>query len=99
MTKSFEQLLDLIIDLKLPDDFLIFGSASLFLKGLRKDIQDIDILAGPKCWDFLFGRYKSEIPKSNSGKIIRLLDGQIEIYNKWWPGEYDIQELIVSIKE
>jgi hypothetical protein len=85
-----QQLLQQLKALNLPNDqFAIFGSGPLGIRGLRP-IDDLDVVVTKNLWDRLCKKYPTE--KAGSGRRIRL--GQIEIFFSWYPGKWNIQKLI-----
>lgn len=95
---SEEKLLDdpvikYLISLQLPpEDFVIVGSASMYLYGLRK-FKDIDIVARGKAWEKAKTLGKVEITVRGN-PVIRLFDNKIEIFTEWGPGFWDVDKLI-----
>ena len=87
----FGKLLDLKLD---SDDYVVFGSAPMWLHGLKDLTHDLDILAKGSAWEKVSTMGEKEIPASGVCQVVRLFDGEIEIYNGWWPGEWDIENLI-----
>jgi hypothetical protein len=72
-------LLDILSEYNLPDgDYAVFGSAPLFIVGLVKDINDLDVIIRPSSWPFeTEGSYHTE---------------HIEFFDNW-PG-FDVDDLI-----
>ncbi len=74
--------------LKLPkDQFAIFGSGPLAVRGLR-DNEDLDILVKHKLWEQLV---KSHPPATLDMKSLTI--GKIEIYHDW-PGFKEPEKLV-----
>lgn len=85
--RSFEKLLAELKKLNLPrDEFAVFGSGPLAIKGIR-DSEDLDIIAKPNLWKWLIRKYPRE--KDNLIKI-----GKIEIFSTWTPWFENINLLI-----
>jgi len=75
------------------NDYVIFGSSPMFAHGLKDTLNDLDVLAGEKTWAIAksYGTVE-KFPEGNN--VIRLLGGKIEILESWWPGQWNINELI-----
>ena len=71
-------------------EYSIFGSGPLSIRGLRKS-NDIDIIVRAAIFENLKERNQVLITKSGF-EVIKI--GNIEIFNSWYPGEWDIDELI-----
>ncbi len=62
--------------LNLPEDqYIIWGSGVLAIRGLRK-ASDVDIVVSKNCWDNLMKKYSPQGKKQNVIKV-----GNIEIWN------------------
>ena len=95
-TDNFNKLITEFKKLNLPvKEYAIFGSAPLAIRNLR-DSRDLDIFVSEK----LFKEYKTKkewkLEEFNrDGREVKMLKkGEIELYPKWGPGEWDIQEII-----
>lgn len=79
--------LDKLLALNLPpDEFVIFGSGPLAVRGWREN-DDIDIVVSPKLWSELITKY----PVINE-KSIKF--EKIEIFANWQPWFDSAEELI-----
>lgn len=78
MTK-FQKLLELLKEYNLPEgDFAVFGSAPLYLVGMVKDVNDLDVIIKPSSWPFKTkGEYRTP---------------EIEFFDNW--PDYDVKDLI-----
>ena len=73
--------------LNLPkEDYAVFGSSPLAIRGLREN-HDIDIIVKQKLWDKLVKKYPVE-----EDKVIKI--DFIEIYRSWLPWIKDTDNLI-----
>jgi len=98
MKLESNKLIDSLRQLNLPvEDFAIFGSGPMWAHGLR-EIKDLDIVARGKAWERAATLQKSE-PAKTVGRVIHFAEGQIEIFDAWGPGEWDIDELIDTAEE
>ena len=81
-------------DLKLPTGkYALFGSAPLGIRGLR-DCRDIDIVVTQDLWDEYMDKGWEMKTMTHGGQY--LLNGDIELWKDWKPGEWDIEELIAE---
>lgn len=81
-------------DLKLPkDEYAVFGSGPMAIRGLREN-KDIDIIVKGRLWKRLSGKYEVKI--KNEGRIEYIQIGNIEIFKDWKPWFEDIDVLIDS---
>lgn len=77
--RKFDQLLIKLETYNLnKDDFAIFGSAPLVVKGLLEDVNDLDVIVRPSAWTFQ--------------SVGEFRDGDIEFFDNWSP--FDIDDLI-----
>ena len=84
-----------VMSLGLPaNDFAIIGSGTMFVLGIKELSDDIDLIARGGVWEKVVTLGKVEVPASGSGKVVRLFDGEIEVFDSWAPGEWDVNELI-----
>lgn len=90
------ELIQKLRSLELPtDDFAIFGSGPMYPRGIKDLGHDIDLVARGKAWEKALTYSNSEPTKlNNNNLVITLFDGQIEIFNGWAPGTWDIDNLI-----
>ncbi|MFF5519290.1 hypothetical protein [Streptomyces coeruleorubidus] len=72
--------------LSLPrEDFVIAGSAPLFIRGLRDEISDLDIVTYGAGWER--ARSLAEAHNAPYGKVesVPFFEGRIEVLNGWFP--------------
>jgi len=93
MDTKFSRLLRELKSLGLPpDDFAVFGSGPMVIRGMREP-HDLDVLARGEAWDIC--KSKSEPRKAVSGgEVCEFADGDVEVFSSWAPGEWDTDELI-----
>ncbi len=83
--------------LNLPkNEYVIFGSGVMFALGIRPldDLDDLDLLVTKTLWKQASHAHKIFHDDEWNANYIKLFDNQIEIWNKWGPGIYDIDRLI-----
>lgn len=84
-----------LLTLNLPtNDYALFGSAQMFLHGIKELGHDIDIIARDEAWKKAQSLGVVEKTKLGDGYVVTLFDGEIEIFNDWVPDKWDINELI-----
>jgi hypothetical protein len=85
--------------LNLPShDFAVFGSAPMWAHGLKHLGADIDLISRGAAWQKALTLGKTEIAAFGD-PVVRLFDGEIEIFDKWSPGEWNTDELIDGAEE
>jgi hypothetical protein len=90
-------LLTRLLELKLPTkDYAIFGSAIMYFHGLSDLGHDIDIIARGDAWKKACELNTPEIPNTKKGLVIKPFGDEIEIFSEWFPGEWNIDNLIDS---
>ncbi len=88
-----------LLSLDLPtEDYAVFGSGPLFVQGLREEIHDIDAIARGEAWKKIQLLGLAESPQNGAGKVVRLFKDNIEFFNQWGPGIWNIDELIDTAK-
>jgi hypothetical protein len=79
-------------------DYAVFGSAPMWLHGLKELNNDVDIIARGAVWQ-LATELGEVVKAPTKGEVIKLFDGTIEVYNVWAPGDWDTDELIDTAEE
>jgi hypothetical protein len=84
-----------LISLQLPNsDFAIFGSGPMVAYGLKKIISDLDIIARGEAWRRAVMLASPRRATSGRGRVVKLFDGEIEIFDDWTPQGWNIDRLI-----
>jgi hypothetical protein len=74
--------------LNLPaDQYVVFGSGPMGIRGMR-EIHDVDIFVTEKLWNEL-----SKVHESKTKESIQL-SPNIEAIRTWFPGKWNVEELI-----
>jgi len=84
-----------VLDLEMPPgDFALAGSTPLYAHGLRSRLRDVDVVARGAAWKIAqtFGRV--ELAPSGIGHVVRIGDGEIEIFDRWVAPKWPIGKLI-----
>lgn len=95
-----DPLLDALFGLALDTrDHAVFGSAPLYMKGLKASLRDLDVIARGAAWARaleLSGRgllLPVEAAPSGRGRVVRHPSAPIEVFDEW-PTAVDLDELI-----
>lgn len=72
-----------------PEDFAVFGSGPMLARGI-KESHDLDLLARRAAWEK--AAVGGTVDAAYGGR--KAVIGDIEIFNGWGPGEWDIDGLI-----
>jgi len=90
---DLNDLLNQLQSLNLPSDqFAVFGSGPLGVRGLRP-INDLDLIVTAELWEVLAERY-SVISHDHGLKKIQI--GDIEILDGWYPEVSSVEQLIAE---
>lgn len=90
---SNKELFQIVKELKLPvGKYALFGSAPLGVRGLR-ECHDIDIVVMEDLWNDYSSKNGWEVKKHSDGTSY-LVNGSIELWKDWGPGQWDINRLI-----
>lgn len=89
------RLISQVLDLQMPPgDFALAGSAPLYAHGLRPRLRDLDVVARGVAWDIAQTFDKPVQAPSGIGRVVRIGDGEIEIFDRWVAPEWPIDSLI-----
>jgi hypothetical protein len=84
-----------VLDLRMPPgDYALAGSVPLYAHGLRSRLGDVDVVARGAAWDIAQTFEKAVPAPSGIGRVVRIGDGQIEIFDRWVAPEWPIDALI-----
>jgi hypothetical protein len=90
-------LIQKLLSLSLPaEDYAIFGSGPMFAHGIKDLNHDLDVIAKGMAWKKAGEIAPSIQTRLNIGRVIELFNGEIEIFNDWAPGSWNIDDLIDS---
>jgi hypothetical protein len=99
-TTMKDPLLDALHEMGLDaKDYAVFGSAPLFMHGLKDTLRDLDVIARGRAWQQALelaerGLVEIVTPPSGRGTMLRHPSRPIEIFNEWTTKEIDLDELI-----
>jgi hypothetical protein len=89
------ELLNKLKSLNLPtNDYAVFGSGPMYPRGIKELSHDIDIVARGVAWESAAKLAQPVKTSTGLNLVVELFNGEIEIFNGWMPGEWDIDELI-----
>lgn len=84
-----------VLDLRMPPgDYALAGSAPLYAHGLRSRLGDLDVVARGTAWEIAQTFGKTVRAPSGIGRVVRIEDGEIEIFDRWVAPEWPIDALI-----
>ncbi len=88
-------LFDKFLSLHLPsDECAVFGSGPMYPVGLKDNLGDLDLIAVGAAWEKSVASGILKPVKIGKGQAVELFGGDIEVFNGWAPGEWDIKGLI-----
>jgi hypothetical protein len=76
-----------------PSDYVICGSAALYVRGLRSRMGDLDVLARGAAWQAALALAAPQTALSGHGLVVNHPAHAIEIVDRWTPG-WDTDRLI-----
>ncbi len=80
--------------LELPSEhYVVFGSGPLLAHGLTS-ASDLDIVARADAWERATRLAPVRPAASGTGHVVHFYDRQIEVFDRWIPGGWDVDELI-----
>ena len=80
------------------NDYVVFASGPMYIHGLEDLSHDLDVVARGDAWRKASLIKKPVNANSGSGQVVELFEGEIEIFNNWYPGEWNINKLIENAK-
>lgn len=90
--KKMISILDNILE---RDDFAVFGSGPMYIRNIKEKLKDLDIIVNQKGWNKLIQHYESKKTNSGFGNVIIIKgEKEIEIFDMWDLGKWDLNELI-----
>ena len=93
------QLFDYPRKLDLPQDYAIFGSGPLTVRGIIEASNDLDVLCGPHSWAAATKLGDVVHLEDYGVDVVSILDDQITFGTRWGIGDFDVTELIRSADE
>ena len=87
-------LIEKVIKLNFPfGDYALFGSAPMFVRGLREEMHDVDIVVTEKLWQKMQTVPGWKMETASSGDPVLRFE-ELELFGGWAPGEWDVDALI-----
>lgn len=78
------------------EHFVIFGSAPLFVHGLRADIQDLDVLARSSAWQKVVSSGTPALGTYTGDTVRQFHGGRIQFSEGWISDDFDTDTLIAE---
>ena len=75
------------------DDYAVFGSGPMFAHGIKDLGHDLDIIARGNAWRQACST-SSPPTAIFGGLVVNLFNGEIEIFDSWALGDWDVNDLI-----
>jgi hypothetical protein len=67
----------------------------MYIRNIKEKLKDLDIIVNQKGWNKLIQHYESKNTNSGFGSVIIIQNGkEIEIFDMWGPGKWDLDEII-----
>lgn len=83
------------LSLGLPTvDYVVAGSGPLLAHGLRSTVRDLDVVARGETWKATLELADPVVAPSGHGSLVSLVDGDIEVFDRWLPGSPEPDRLI-----
>lgn len=76
--------------------YAIFGSGPMLAWGIRKAVNDLDIIARGPAWHKAESFGPVQTPPDSPGKMIRVPGARIDIFAQWFDSRWNIDQLIDS---
>ncbi|MFZ2187855.1 MAG: hypothetical protein WAV46_04510 [Candidatus Moraniibacteriota bacterium] len=76
-------------------EYAIFGSGPMWVRGIRES-HDLDIIARGEAWEWAKANGQVTIKENSELECAQFADGNIEVYQDWYPGKWDVDTLIES---
>lgn len=95
MDPGTRNLFDLLRSLDLPtDDYAVFGSGPLIIRGIIAATNDLDVISRGAAWDRALAVGDAVVLPEDGARIVSCFDGAITIGRSWAYGAFDIDALI-----
>lgn len=73
--------------------YAIFGSGPMWVRGIRES-DDLDIIVRGEAWEQAKASGIIGVKEYSGLQYVHFVDGKIEVYNGWYPGGWDIDDLV-----
>ena len=88
-------LFDFVAKLKLPpDDYAIFGSGPIIVRGIIPFSNDLDIICRGDAWKTVLASGHTEFLEEFDTTVVSMANGAVTFGSAWGIGNFDIDELI-----
>lgn len=90
-----EDLFESLKKLNLPeDDYAVFGSGPLFVRGIISNITDLDVVCRGVAWEKVQEIGTLQYNDVYDVAIVTVNDGRMTFGNSWGIGDFDVDDLI-----
>ncbi|WP_433266115.1 hypothetical protein ACQPZF_39950 [Actinosynnema sp. CS-041913] len=79
-----------------PAHFVVFGSAPLFVHGLRADVPDLDVLARGSAWEEVVRSGTPAVGEHTGDIVWQFCGGRIQFSERWISDDFDTDTLIAE---
>lgn len=87
-------LFEVLRELDFPvGQYAIFGSGPMWVRGIRES-DDLDLVARGEAWERAKANGIVGVKEYSGLQYAHFSDGRIEVYDGWYPGKWDIDDLI-----
>ena len=87
--------LEFVRSLDLPnDDYTIFGSGPLLIRGIIAEANDIDVVCRGPAWERVQAEGNLKYLDNHDVTVAEFLDGQVTFGTRWAIGDFAVDELI-----
>lgn len=81
------------------EDFVVAGSAPLFIRGLRDEISDLDIVTHGAGWERARSLAEAHFAPYGEVKSVPFFEGRIEVLNGWFPHLFGTVPALIASAE
>ncbi|MCP4968066.1 MAG: hypothetical protein GY926_22880 [bacterium] len=90
-----EQALGLLDQVNLPtNDYAIFGSGPLLVRGVINDVNDLDLLARGAAWETATAAGQTVYLPEHDITVASFFGGLVTVGNSWAIGDVDVDKVI-----
>ena len=77
-----------------PADFVVFGSGPLLAYGIRRNIQDLDVVARGAAWTRAVESGTPALGAITGDPCVQFWNGRIQFFRSWLTPDWDVDRLI-----
>ena len=92
---EFDTLFQYVRDLRLPaDDYAIFGSGPMIIRGWISGANDLDIISRGEAWKIACNRGVVSYDERHDVSLASHCNGRVTFGTEWAIGKFDVDDLI-----